>query len=136
MKYVVYVIMVSMLAACGNVKEQNVSHPCDCNDGMVLEGTDTAVVRISVGSNGIPRVSTEKVVLYPGQRIVWAGPTDMEVKFPQRSPFKENVLRTRDGVINRVIPDVKIKGKEIIYKYDVVVDGKVLDPLLILRKPQ
>lgn len=110
---------------------------CDCIDeGMVLPGTNTAVVRILLDSNGVPKVSAEKVVIEVGQRIVWVGPGKMEIKFPEGSPFKERVLKTDNGVINRVAPTQRFKGSEKSFKYDVVVNGKVLDPFIIIRKRQ
>lgn len=135
MKKLVLLFLFTLISACGgsyNVKEQ----VCNCEEGEVITGTNTAVVKISIGKDGMPRVSSDVVVVEIGQRIVWAGPTKMEIRFPKGSPFDSRVLKTSDGVINRVLPDVKFDGKEKKYKYDVVVNGKVLDPIMILRRPQ
>ncbi len=130
-------VLIAVVVFTGCSGAAAVKDSCDCADeGVVLQGTNTAVVRISLDGNGVPRVSAEKVVVNVGQRIVWVGPEKMEIKFPEESPFKERVLKTDNGVINRVAPEQKFKGKEKRYKYDVVVNGKVLDPFIIIRKRQ
>ena len=133
MKKTLLIIGFFLISGCSAT---NIVGECDCDEGMVISGTDTAVIKISVGKDGMPKVSAETVILEEGQRIVWAGPSKMEIKFPKGSPFKSRVLETENGVINKVIPRGQQKEKEKKYKYDVVVDGKVLDPFMIIRRPQ
>ncbi len=106
------------------------------NELSVNEGTGTAVVKVLLAKDGTPFVDTDPIVVKEGQRVVWAGPTKMEIKFIKGSPFKSSDFSTRNAVVNLKVPKQKMwaTGEEYKeYKYDVVVNGVVLDPILIVR---
>lgn len=124
------------LSACGHLED--VSPPtnvnAEVNKGGVIKGTDTAVVRISVGDNGMPKVLVDPIIVTEGQRVVWAGPETMTIRFPKETPFEKNSLETQNGVVNAVVPRLESEEKQQEYKYDVIVKGVVLDPVMIVRK--
>lgn len=100
-----------------------------------LEGTDTVAVRIAVDKKtGKPYVKEETVVVNTGQRIVWVGPTDFQIVFPDGSPFQADKYSTEDAVINLTVPKNKDKrsGTKTKYKYDVIVNGERLDPHIVI----
>lgn len=114
-----------------------------------LKRTDTAVVRIFLDEQNMPRVIEETVVVEPGQRVVWVGPKDFTIRFPNGSPFKidsNNALlkepvtfSTTNSVFVAQVPKPKPKQqflkdgeKSTSFKYDVIVNGRVLDPEVIV----
>ncbi len=134
MKHLIIMMLVvcaGVLASCSQVKRE-----VDPKETNVIKGTETAVVNVSLDEDGMPSINIDTVVVKEGQRVVWVGPKDMVVRFPESSPFKEKQLSTRDAVINEVVPSQSWKGAETTkrFKYDVVVGGKVLDPFLIVRR--
>ncbi len=101
-----------------------------------LKGTNTAVVRIMLDQRGMPSVAEETVVIKSGQRVVWVGPKEFSIIFPEGSPFEQDEFRTDDAVIKAEVPrnsDKRIlKGeKKIKFKYDIRVGDMVLDPHVI-----
>ncbi len=128
---ILLVVCAGFLASCSHAKRE-MSH----DEISVIKGTETAVVEVSLDEGGMPSVNIDTVVVKEGQRIVWVGPKDMVVRFPESSPFKEKQLSTKDAVINVVVPEQSWDNKEKTkrFKYDVVVNGKVLDPFFILRR--
>ncbi len=132
MKNLVFIIVAFLIVGCnkGAVRQ-------DVTTLSVNEGTNTAVVRILLAKDGTPFVDTDPIVVNEGQRVVWAGPTDMSIKFPKGSPFSKDDFNTRNAVINNKVPKLKSwaeaeEFKE--FKYDVIVGGVVLDPILIIRR--
>ncbi len=102
-----------------------------------LEGTNTAVVRVSVATGtGKPKVSEDTVIVKTGQRVVWVGPQEFMIEFPQGTPFSRSKFSTDDAVINLVVPRNENARAENIkktkYKYDVVVKGERLDPHMVV----
>ncbi|MDM7861376.1 hypothetical protein QTP81_12290 [Alteromonas sp. ASW11-36] len=111
---------------------------CDCEAvGTVNKGTNTAVVKVSLDRTGMPYIDAKVVELEVGQRLVWVGPSRMIIRFPKASPFRTSNLRTKDGVINQVIPKQDFgEQNQLEFKYDVIVGDKVLDPIIIIKRPQ
>jgi len=132
----VYIFAI-LVAACAQANKDRPD--CQCEDGAI-EGTDAAVVKISLSRSGMPKVNIETVVVEVGQRIVWVGPDEITIRFPNGSPFDVDKLVTRDAVINRVVPAPTSKhfkeyGKDK-FKYDVIVGKQVLDPFMIVVDPK
>ena len=106
--------------------------------GVAIDGTDTATVKIALGKDGVPKVSVDPVILKPGQRLVFIGPTNYQIEFPDGSPFGQTKFSTDNAVINlelasqrkssRRYDELKISQ----FKYNVTVEGKVLDPYIVL----
>lgn len=124
-------VLVVILAACTHAEEKKL-----VDVFSAIKGTKTAVVEVSIGDDGMPSVKNDTVLVKVGQRIVWVGPEDMTVKFPKGSPFESAKLPTKDSVINMMIPKQRWKSdeKEKTFKYDIVVNGKTLDPFIIIRR--
>ena len=105
--------------------------------GRTLKGTDTAPIRISLGRDGTPRVDIATVVVKVGQRVVFVGPEEFTIDFPQDTPFNSKRIDAENAVINLVVPE-QVRGKAqsgaktIKFKYDVIVNGKRLDPHMIV----
>lgn len=125
------VLFVVVLAACAHSSDSKLEKVLG-----VIKGTKTAVVEVSIGDDGMPSVKNDSVLVKVGQRIVWVGPEDMTIRFPKGSPFKNAKLPTKNSVINMLVPKQRWKEKEEEkkFKYDVIVNGKVLDPFLIIRR--
>lgn len=130
MKKIIYVVAAVMLAACANAnKVEDVF--------SVNKGTETAVVKVSLDDKGMPFIDTDPIIIKEGQRIVWVGPVDMEIRFMKNTPFTKRNILTKNAVINALIPKLPSWGKEEKerkFKYDVVVGKSVLDPLIIVRR--
>ena len=115
--------------------------------GHVIHGTDTAVVKIGLTDKRVPFVDDSLVELKPGQRVVFTGPRDFQIDFPHDSPFvtptglPERQLTTKTAVIcrevsHRIFDKIDPTKEKINYKYDVNVEGVVLDPELSIVRPQ
>ncbi len=132
MKLLVTFFVVLGLSACtGNLTTKE-----DLSVVSVNEGTNTAVVKVLLAKNGMPFVDTDPIVVKEGQRVVWAGPSKMTIEFKKDSPFKNASFSTRNAVVNKKVPKQEKweEGEEYKeFKYDVIVDGVVLDPILIIR---
>lgn len=110
-----------------------------------LPGTTTAVVGIAVGKDGIPQETVREIVLLPGQKVLFAGPDRFQIVFKQKkSP--NNIIRqdSKDGTIVVKIPkDILRRGefveefkrnKFVRFDYSIIVNGKELDPPLIIKQ--
>lgn len=111
---------------------------------FALPGTSTAVVGIGVDSKGVPLETVKEVVLKPGQKVVFAGPDRFEIKFKRdRAPTKQVFFESKSGVIAIVVPKNILENPEyakefrekkyVRFDYSIFVNGKELDPPLIIR---
>lgn len=125
------VFFVVVLAACAHSSNGKLGDILG-----VIKGTKTAVVEVSIDDKGMPYVKNDTVLVKVGQRVVWVGPESMTIKFPKGSPFKNAKLPTKNSVINMLVPKQRWKEKEEekTFKYDILVNGKVLDPFIIIRR--
>lgn len=106
--------------------------------GVALPGTDTVTVGISLGHDGVPKVSVDPVIIKAGQRLVFIGPVRYMIEFPDGSPFKETRFSTDNAVINLELPEARKRSrgdgdlniKQ--FKYNITVEDKVLDPYVVL----
>jgi hypothetical protein len=120
------------------------SQDCRPQAGMVLQGTDTAIVGLYIDAKGFPQASVETVTVKPGQKIIFAGPDEFEILFKdQRSPIGKLEVRSTNGIVvveipkdiferERANPDATkaITVKGLLYRYGIRVKGKVTDPLI------
>lgn len=131
--------LLSALSGCGLME-------CKQEEtGAVMAGTSTAMVGLYIDSKGYPQPTVGTVVVAPGQRIVFTGPSRFDIVFKdKKSPVDAMELSAKDGVLILDIPkDVFVRedrrnpdnvGKdEIVYKYGIRVDGKLTDPVIIVR---
>ncbi len=119
----------------------------------IITGTGTQVVKISLDSAGNPAVDIEPVFVLPGETVVFAGPVDFTIRFAKDSPVNQNEFKAEDGAVSIRVPErafsknrffKEIENVELerllkpefeglrVYKYDVIVNGRVLDPHFIL----
>ena len=112
-----------------------------------LEGTRTAVVGIAVDEKGFPKETVKQIVLYPGQKIIFAGPDKFTVVFKNnKTPDAKRQVRydSGGGVISVSIPkdildkpeyaaELK-KYKYVRFDYSIIVNGRELDPSIIIRR--
>lgn len=110
-----------------------------------LKGTDTAVVSVSLDASGMPRDNVEKLILHPGQKVIYAGPDEFDIFFKNRkSPSKTINYKSENGVVVIAIPsgildspefsDEYRKNKFIRFDYGIRVNGKELDPPMIVTR--
>lgn len=127
------VIVLLVLGGC-------VNRDCKPDVGVVLQGTDTAIIGLFLDASGYPQAITNKVTVRPGQKIIFAGPAKFEILFKdQKSPVGELELESSGGVVVIEIPkdiferdqrETKSKDvkNELVYRYGIRVDGRVTDP--------
>lgn len=110
-----------------------------------MQGTNTAVVGIGVDKQGIPFVAAKEIVVAPGQKILFAGPDEFIVTFKnKKSPNRKIDNPSRAGVVKIEVPseifelrefaDEYRKNGQLTFNYGVIVNGKELDPEIIVRR--
>ena len=129
---------VFVLGGCANKK-------CIPDVGVVLQGTNTAVVGLYLDENKNPQAVFEDVIVAPGQKIVFVGPDNFDILFKdQKSPIGELEIKSSRGIVVIEIPkDVFEKEqrasksttmkKELVYRYGIRVAGRVTDPSIRIR---
>lgn len=138
---VIRIILISvvtvMLFGCANNNDK--WH----HTGKALPGTDTAVVSISLDDKGVPVDGVEKLELHPGQRVIYAGPSEFVIFFKnKKSPVKDVERRSNDGVVIIEIPTDIFEKPEFVeefrrnkflrFDYGIRVNGKELDPPMVI----
>lgn len=109
-----------------------------------VPGTSTAVVGIGLNKEGMPLETVKAVVLKPGQKVVFAGPEQFSIVFKNRKfPAKVSAYKSEKGVIQIVIPknileqpefrEEYAKNKQVEFNYAIRVNGKELDPPLVIK---
>lgn len=135
MRFMIFVVMLLVMGGCA-------TRDFNPEVGMVLPGTDTAIVGLYIDKKGFPQTKIEKVTVYPGQKIIFAGPDQFDILFKdQKSPIGKLEVRSSNGIVVIEIPEnifdqydrvSKAAGnseiKELIYSYGIRVNGKVTDP--------
>lgn len=110
-----------------------------------LPGTTTAVVGIAINKEGVPQETVREIVLLPGQKVLFAGPDRFQIVFKdKKSPNSLIRQDSKDGVITVNIPkDILDRGQYveefkknnyIKFNYSIIVNGKELDPPLIIKR--
>lgn len=141
MRYLIAVAMLLVLGGCA-------TNDCKPLIGEVLQGTDTAIVGLYIDEKGFPQANVETVTVYPGQKIVFAGPNQFDIRFKdQKSPIGELEVSSSSGVVVVAIPEnifdqydraTKAAGgeliKELIFKYGIRANGKETDPTVIIER--
>ncbi len=128
-------------AGCSAVSTEIASH----HTVYPMKGTNTAVVGIGLDKQGIPFVAAKEIVVEPGQKIIFAGPDEFTVVFKnKKSPNRKIDNPSRAGVVKIEVPSEIFKQSEFVeefrkngqlrFNYGVIVNGKELDPEVIVRK--
>ena len=98
---------------------------------------DRAPIRVSVGDDGQPVVTPEDVSVCEGETVRWVFQGSDAKKFSvifrsdAGSPFAWND-QTGATVTGTVKSGAAKGGQQTPYKYDIEIDGKVLDPRIIV----
>ena len=112
-----------------------------------LPGTTTAVVGIAIDKRGYPKETVKEIVLHPGEKVVFAGPDNFLIAFKENKiPDKKVRYKSENGVIKIVIPEDILerpefreeyaKYKYVKFNYAINVNGKELDPPIIIRRDE
>lgn len=149
-KIVAIVVCIFFVGGCASAQNSSELHnervvPKKLPSAYALPGTSTAVVGIGVDKKGIPLETVKEVVLLPGQKVVFAGPDRFQIRFKKnKSPAGVVKLDSKDGTITIFVPkDIldkpefsrEFKEKKYIrFDYSIFVNGKELDPPLIVRR--
>jgi hypothetical protein len=115
------------------------------SSSYALKGTSTAVVGIAVDKTGLPLETVKEVVLYPGQKVIFAGPDRFFISFKdKKSPSRKIKYESVNGVVTVAIPKDILdkpefveefrKNKYLKFNYAITVNGKELDPPLIVKR--
>lgn len=122
------------------------SQGCKPDKGTVLKGTDTAIVGLYLDGKNYPQATLEKVIVHPGQKIIFAGPEKFDILFKdQKSPIGRLEIPSSNGIVIIEIPrDIFERNQreskttdtknELVYRYGISVNGKVTDPEIVIRR--
>lgn len=130
-----------MVAGCSAVSSEVKNH----HTIYPMKGTNTAVVGIGVDRQGTPFVAAKEIVVEPGQKIIFAGPDEFIVTFKnKKSPNRKINNPSRAGVVKIEVPSEIFeqsefaeeyrKNGQLKFSYGVVVNGKELDPDIVIRR--
>lgn len=112
-----------------------------------LQGTSTAVVGIAIDKKGYPLETVKAIVLTPGQKVIFAGPDEFQIAFKnKKAPTAQLNYRSEKGAITVVIPrDILdrpefkreyAKNKSIEFNYAIRINGRELDPPIIVKREE
>ena len=143
MKLIKYAVIGFLFSSAGSFAAQNVSDRLQ--PSYALQGTSTALVGIALDKAGLPLETVSKVVLKPGQKVIFAGPDRFKITFKNRkAPAKSLKYESKNGVITIVIPkdifeksefrEEAEKNKHIRFDYSIIVNGRELDPPMIIQR--
>lgn len=132
---------VFVIAGCSVVSSEIKNH----HTVYPMEGTNTAVVGIGVDKSGVPFVAAKEIIVAPGQKVLFAGPDEFVVTFKnKKSPNRKIDNPSRGGVVKIEVPSEVFEQREFVeeyrkngqlkFNYGVIVNGKELDPEIIVRK--
>ena len=115
-------------------------------DGAALPGTETAIVGLYIDKNGYPQASVDKVKVFPGQKIIFAGPEKFDIVFKdEKSPTGRLETTSENGIVIIEIPQNIFEReqretksadekKELVYNYGIRANGKFTDPQIVVDR--
>lgn len=139
LKFIILSLVILISSGCA------VRQDCKPQSGVVLPGTETAIVGLYIDEKGFPQANYEKVIVKPGQKILFAGPEEFEIVFKEkRSPIGKLEIKSTNGIVVIEIPQNIFERetrnannaasiKELIYRYGIRVKGKETDPSIHVR---
>jgi hypothetical protein len=141
LKYVMALVGFTFFTGCAAV---------DCKPGKegvayALPGTNTAVIGVAVDTTGLPQVKYKEIIMYPGQKVLYAGPDEFSVFFKnKKTPNRKIENPSSKGVVIIQIPKDILEQNEfaeefrktgqVKFNYGVRVNGKELDPMIIIKR--
>lgn len=140
-RYVFMVFLITCMSGCSHAQSKNERLPT----AYAVPGTSTAVVGIALDKKGYPKETVKEIVLYPGQKVVFAGPDEFLVAFKnKKAPTKDIRYKSTNGAIRIEIPKDILERPEFIeefrknkflrFDYSINVKGRELDPPIIIRR--
>ncbi len=143
LKFVLSLALVGVISGCAVAQSRIEKLPTV----YALPGTTTAVVGIAIDNKGYPKETVKEIVLHPGEKVIFAGPDDFLVSFKERkAPDKKIRYKSENGVIKIVIPkdileqpafrEEFAKNKYVKFNYAININGKELDPPIIIRRDE
>lgn len=143
--YLKFLCVFSMLIVVNGCSATSTSTQSKLPTSYALEGTSTAVVGIAVDKTGLPKETVKEIVLTPGQKVIFAGPDQFLISFKNRkSPSGTLRYKSENGTVTITIPkdilenpkfiDEFKKKKYIKFDYSIIVNGKELDPPIIVKR--
>ena|SRR5947209_6627479 len=99
------------------------------------KGPQRKTIKIKHNPGNLPSVDQDSVHISAtqGDEVEWVcepADKDFDVRFDQNSPFEQNHYHRKNNRTGRVKADAT--GE---YKYSVTIDGKLLDPTVIVHPP-
>lgn len=142
-KVVNVVALVAIMSGCALAQTQTERLP----NAYALPGTTTAVVGIAIDRKGYPKETVRAIVLHPGEKVVFAGPDTFLLAFKNKKAFGQQLrYQSKGGVVKLEVPrnilereefkEEYIKNKQLVFDYAITVNGKELDPPIIIRRDE
>ena len=140
-KLTIIVTILAMLGGCASID----CKPDKLRTGYALPGTNTVVIGVSLDKNGIPEESYKDIVLYPGQTAHFAGPYEFAIVFKnKKTPNGRVENKSTNGTVAIKIPEGILeqtefaeefrKNDSLTFDYAIRVNGRELDPPMIIRR--
>jgi hypothetical protein len=140
-KFALLVFLVGIIGGCSAVQVATER----LRPSYALQGTSTALVGIALDKGGMPLETVSKVVLKPGHKVVFAGPDRFVISFKnKKAPSGKLKYESNNGVVTITIPkdifdrseyrDEVAKNKYIRFDYAINVNGRELDPPMIIQR--
>lgn len=134
-------IIISVLCGCSSVDYK----PDELRTGYALPGTNTVVVSISLDKKGVPKENFKDIVVYPGQKVLFAGPDEFQIVFKnKKTPNRRIDNKSSKGVVLIKIPEGILeqpefieefrKNNQLVFDYAIWVNGVELDPPMIVKR--
>lgn len=141
MKMVFVSVFFVFLSGCASVD----CEPDKTRTGYALNGTSTVVVSISLDDKGVPKENFKDIVVYPGQKVLFAGPDEFKIVFKnKKTPNGQINNKSSRGVVIIKIPEGILeqreyidefrKNNQLVFDYAIWVNGIELDPPMIVRR--
>jgi len=104
-----------------------------------LPGNSIVSIDVFLDESKTPVVVKPKVYLKPNQRVLFVGPNKFAIEFIKGSPFPKHQYSSKESIIDLQVPADVFKGvdpsiKVLVYKYNVIIDGNLLDPLIVIMR--
>ena len=124
------------------------SYGSNCDEprvGVADPTNQTIINEIRIDNNGVPTVEFNVVVLKEvDERLVFVGPKEFQIYFREGSFFIDDpkeypgYYQTKNGVIILRVDKKKVEklGDRAKFKYDVIVNGVVLDPFAVWARDE
>lgn len=141
LKYIIAIVVFGVMSGCASSGKKADLLP----SSFALPGTTTAVVGIALDKTGFPVETVKEVVLLPGQKVIFAGPDRFFIAFKdKKAPNRKIKYESVNGVVTVVIPKDILerpefveeyrKNKYLRFDYAINVNGRELDPPMVIKK--